>query len=149
MPNYKIKTYACKVCGKTFESKAYNVFYCNDCRRRKRKRIAHNAYRKTHPLKYKESECILCGKTFKGTRLQKYCCEKCEEKGSLLPVQTKRADAYIMYLKPGKKDKMELLRRGLGFGTMSALLKASLSEYMEKHIDDREELDKAKKMLDE
>ena len=149
MPDYSIKTYSCRECGKPFQSAGYNAFYCDDCRKKKRKQIAHNAYRRTHPITYVEKKCRICGKTFEGSRSQVSCSAKCEEKGNLMPLQSRKSDAYIMYLKPGNKDKMEKLRRELGFGTMSALLKASLSEYMAEHITDSEKLEEVKKLLEE
>ncbi len=41
---------SCKECGTPFESMGYNVFYCDACRRKKRTRIAYNAYKRTHPV---------------------------------------------------------------------------------------------------
>lgn len=147
-PKSGTKTYSCRECGTPFESVGYNVFYCDACRRKKRKQIAHNAYRRTHPVTYTEKKCIICGNKFEGTRFQKCCSEECEKKANLLPQQIRKTDVYNMYLKPGNKDKMEELRRELGFGSMSALLKKALSEYMAGNISVKEKLVEIMEMLE-
>ena len=54
-----------------------------------------------------------------------------------------------MYLAPGNKEEMEKIRRDMGFGTMSALLKTALSEYITNHVKDKEKLNEVKKLLED
>ena len=77
-------TKTCLICGKTFESKAYNAKHCShECRleaKRRRRKVSHKESRKTY-----QKDCVLCGKQFDSKWiLQKYCSSECYREAGVI-----------------------------------------------------------------
>ena len=135
--NANIK-YTCRQCGKEFESPSYHVFYCMECRAKKRAEVAHNWYAKNRPASVTyDRVCPVCGKAFTTTRARQIydtttCYQKHYFQEHIKTTKRKRT--------PGKQNIDEEISKLLTSAKQTSdvpsdneLIKLALEEYIKNH----------------
>lgn len=143
METRPMRQYNCKNCGAPFLSRGYHVFYCEACRKEKRKETAANAYRKTYqPKKQKTTShiCPVCHKIFKAAAKQQYCSISCAEFAArnidLIADNSRKVDSITLRLPEGSREVLLKCKDLLEIPSVNELIKTALVAYLAEQIVD-------------